>query len=242
MSDDERSIVDAGRGHLLAGPYSAAQPYSKERQTWSRQKGSRTGAVLTCKHCGAELYVVPSRMRSTIKPAYCSLQCVGKARKDPDTYAAQRRVFNLAAKGEHECRVCGSREHVHAHHAIPTAIGTPESRLDLRNLLPLCWHCHRYWHAGRPISRDVFTADEWVYLRSVELQGRDVAGYLDKHYPAGPVPDFHSVCVNGHEYEPINFYVDARGKRHCRLCERAAWYERTGRPEVANEIRAAQRG
>ena len=32
MSDDDRAIIDAGRGHLLTGPHSAAQPYSKETQ------------------------------------------------------------------------------------------------------------------------------------------------------------------------------------------------------------------
>lgn len=213
----------------------SGEPFPKP---WSRAKGARSGAELVCRQCGADFYAEPYRMRSTIKPVYCSLRCYGDANKKPDSYGAQRRVFNLDAKGERECRVCGSREHVHAHHAIPVAIGTEETRLDLRNLLPLCWRCHRYWHAGYPISRDVFTAEEWDYLRSVQLSGREVTAYLDKRYPAGPVADFASHCLNGHPYAPLSFYVDSRGKRRCRLCERAKWYERTGRPEIANEIRA----
>ena len=41
MSDDERAIVDAGRGHLLTGPHSAAQPYTKEMQLGGTPKRYR---------------------------------------------------------------------------------------------------------------------------------------------------------------------------------------------------------
>lgn len=191
-----------------------------------------------CKVCGADFYVEPYRLRSTIQPTYCSLRCFGKARASKaNAYTVRRRTFNLAAKGERHCRVCGSAEHVHAHHAIPVAIGTPESELDLRNLLPLCWHCHRYWHAGYPISRDVFTAEEWEYLSALTLEGREAAAYLDKHYPAGPVRDFATHCLRGHEYEPDNLWRDARGRPHCRVCSRAEWYARTGRADEAEAVR-----
>ena len=97
-------------------------------------------------------------------------------------YAGQKtkdveREFNLRKKGESKCRVCGSEDHLNAHHAVPRSI-SPAGRLDLRNCLPLCAACHTSWHRGRPISRDHFTDDEWAFLET--LIGPT---WLDKRYP-----------------------------------------------------------
>jgi hypothetical protein len=34
------------------------------------------------------------------------------------------------------------------------------------------------------ITRAVFTAEEWAYISSLQLTGRAIAGWLDRHYPA----------------------------------------------------------
>lgn len=95
------------------------------------------------------------------------------------------RAFNLALKGEDRCRVCGSHDNVQLHHAIPRSIGTKESRLDIRNGIPLCASHHVSWHRGtRCVPRESFSEDEWAYLLSVRLTGREVSAWLDDHYPS----------------------------------------------------------
>lgn len=86
-----------------------------------------------------------------------------------------------AAKGEFMCRRCGLGA-THLHHAIP------RSRLsagvdELLNGLPLCGHCHDFWHAGNPIERDVFRPHEWAWLAAHESMA-----WLDERYPE-PDPD-----------------------------------------------------
>lgn len=165
-------------------------------------------ASITCVVCGRSILVRPSELRRK----YCSRSCyrqkptkwtaqgrasvIAKNRdrqgaKNPN-YRGGHRVgdkmlnayFTVHTKGEHSCRNCGRTEgKIDAHHAIPRSIGTRQSRLDLRNLLPLCCSCHRRWHAGTPIPRSVFHSDEWAYIASLALTGRITAAYLDKHYP-----------------------------------------------------------
>lgn len=148
--------------------------------------------------------------------------------KNPNYKHGNRRAyktFTVVEKGETCCRVCGSTDRLAAHHAVPRSIGTEESRYDLRNCLPLCFSCHRLWHAGYPISRSVFTAEEWEYIANLPLIGREVLGYLDKHYPiSGPnliTRGFPTHCIHGHEWTPENTYiVQKTGARQCIECRR----------------------
>jgi len=93
------------------------------------------------------------------------------------------RNWNPTRKGEDRCRACGSRDYLSLHHIIPRSICPPEARTDLRNGVTLCSACHELWHAGVPMSRSLLAVEEWEYVSSLELTGREVAYYLDKHYP-----------------------------------------------------------
>lgn len=94
------------------------------------------------------------------------------------------RLFNLKRKGESACRVCGTTENVHMHHAIPKPKGTRESRLNILNGIPLCGSHHSKWHRGvRCVRREHFTDDEWSYLLSVPMLGRVTRSWLEDHYP-----------------------------------------------------------
>lgn len=95
------------------------------------------------------------------------------------------RGWNPAAKGETCCRVCGDTGALDLHHAVPRSICPPAAKRDLRNGIVLCDSCHTKWHRVTLIvEREFFTADEWAYISTLELTGRDIAGWLDKHYPA----------------------------------------------------------
>jgi len=93
------------------------------------------------------------------------------------------RAFTLALKGERVCRNCGSGEWLALHHSIPRSTYAA-GREELLNGIPLCAVCHRKWHAHTlTITRDVFTQEEWSWMSTQELTGRQVTDWLDRHYP-----------------------------------------------------------
>lgn len=96
-----------------------------------------------------------------------------------------RAIWNVREKGETCCRVCrGSHGGLHLHHVIPRSMHRG-SRMELRNGIVLCNACHTRWHARTlTIYRDVFTAEEWAYISSVELLGQNIEAWLDARYPS----------------------------------------------------------
>ena len=42
---------------------------------------------------------------------------------------------------EHDCCVCGSKEHIHAHHTTSRGAGGTKE-----HLVPVCWRCHQGIH------------------------------------------------------------------------------------------------
>lgn len=118
-------------------------------------------------------------------------------------------------KGEDRCRNCGSTEYPQLHHVIPRS-KHPGSRRELLNGITLCAPCHMGWHRNTlHISRDLFTADEWAYLTSVQLVGEDINAWLDRKYPAEAT---QLTCKNGHARTEENWYVAPGGHRQCRPC------------------------
>jgi hypothetical protein len=94
--------------------------------------------------------------------------------------------WRLSRKGETNCRNCGkpkSRQPLQLHHAVPRSKAR-HVKADLRNGIPLCLDCHSGWHRKTVvIYRDVFTADEWGFISSVQLTGELIGPWLDRHYP-----------------------------------------------------------
>lgn len=120
-----------------------------------------------------------------------SVRAVGQGRlgsKNPNYKHGRRaevwhRRFNLKLKGEDCCRNCGADYTLHLHHAIPRS-KSREARDKLLNGVPLCPKCHLGWHRKCVVLyRDIFTAEEWAYLSSVELVGERIEAWLDDHYP-----------------------------------------------------------
>lgn len=110
-------------------------------------------------------------------PNYKNGKFVGKKAGVP-------RSWGPKAKGESCCRTCGSRDHLQLHHAVPRSVCPPEAKTDMRNGITLCASCHVRWHRGSlTITRNVFSVDEWDYVSNMTLTGRDIGGWLDKHYP-----------------------------------------------------------
>lgn len=67
---------------------------------------------------------------------------------------------------------------------FPVPFARPRRGATFGNGITLCNRCHISWHrGGRVIPRALFTADEWAYLSSLTLTGRETAAWLDKHYP-----------------------------------------------------------
>ena len=67
------------------------------------------------------------------------IDCFGPVaeRDDPAVYEWRRAVLSR----DGECKQCGSREHLEAHHVIPWA-QCPELRTDIGNGVALCKKCH----------------------------------------------------------------------------------------------------
>lgn len=68
------------------------------------------------------------------------------------------------------------------------------------NIMPLCRRCHTLEH-GKTLSPKAIA------------KGRDVAAKLKRE---------KTHCRRGHPYSGENLYVDKRGKRHCKECNRIA--------------------
>lgn len=168
------------------------------------------GAQKVCQRegCEKEFYVRPSDLgrkfcsrecdvdvRRGVKRPELAAKTAGsrKGRANPNFRHGKRvgereisKVFNLRLKGETKCRCCPKPAH-DLHHAIPRSLGTPESKRNLLNGLPLCKPCHSRWHRRTlTIYRDVFTPEEWAYLLAVPMTGRVTEAWLDDRYPARP--------------------------------------------------------
>lgn len=197
----------------------------------------RRGETLTCARegCEATFYAKPTQIG---RRRFCSPECsrlvqkVERRGKGNPNYRHGRRVgerelskvWNLALKGEDACRWCSSKKDVQLHHAIPRSVGTRESRVNLLNGLPLCAACHQGWHRRwLVITRDVFKPEEWAYLCSVRLTGRETLAWLEDRYPAEMRV---ARCSRGHRLVPENIAVNGTGKRTCRVCRNAGQRER----------------
>jgi hypothetical protein len=170
----------------------------------------RKGKMVKCVTCGEEFWV---RASGIGRRKYCSVDCLNAnrpKRKDAehwkrvsDRFSRERRgannpaykngrsgnrarctAFSLKLKGEECCRVCGSRDQLHLHHAIPRSMYLA-GRDELLNGIPLCNSCHMSWHRrGKVVVyRDHFTDEEWAWLSAVELQGFNMTTWLDERYP-----------------------------------------------------------
>lgn len=183
----------------------------KRSQLKRRMRGGEMRICLA-DGCTSEFYASPSAIiRGQGK--FCSRSCAYRSRRPQtsDERAATRKImlakdrrgarnpnfkhgrktghnlrgWNPAAKGEECCRLCGDPNWLNLHHVVPRAICPPEARRDLRNGIVLCASCHNRYHKGSLVlTRDLFTAEEWAYISSLSLTGRDITGWLDKHYPA----------------------------------------------------------
>lgn len=164
---------------------------------------------MPCQNCGREFYTTPHRI-SKYNRLYCSHPCwrakysepedvrkrkaekfrkrIGK--KNPNFRHGKRveghiRGFTVKDKGETRCRHCGATEkRLDLHHSVPRRVCPPEAKRDLRNGIVLCTTCHMRWHRRTiTIYRDIFHPDEWDYISTLELTGRDITGWLDENYP-----------------------------------------------------------
>jgi len=79
-----------------------------------------------------------------------------------------RQIVRQSTNGR--CQKCGkyvTGSNSHPAHIIPKGKGASFLRFDLRNILHLCFHCHRWWH-NNPIDSAMFLKDKfydrWVYL------------------------------------------------------------------------------
>jgi len=155
-----------------------------------------------CEWCKEPFYAQPSHLQKGMG-RFCSWACLKKS-----GWAEQQRERNLdrdgeknpnykhgAKSGKHisgwsiavkggRCRSCGARG-TELHHAIPRS-KAPSKKIkrDLRNGLPLCNSCHRRWHLGHPIRREVFTPEEWEFLSNAVIPGEVTEEWLNKHYPS----------------------------------------------------------
>ena len=99
--------------------------------------------------------------------------------------------FNVAQKGEDQCRNCGAQPTgqgplgaLHLHHVIPRSM-CKATQTDLRNGIPLCRQCHIGWHERiLTIPRTVFTQEEWEFLITAPVFGQNVKAWLEDNYPA----------------------------------------------------------
>ena len=79
---------------------------------------------------------------------------------------------------EDRCRNCGSAGRLDLHHAVPRSLA-PEHRYNPLNCITLCRSCHMKHHAGMPLPRAIFTADEQRELEKIAPS----IGWLARRYP-----------------------------------------------------------
>jgi hypothetical protein len=193
-------------------PERPERKYCSRTCTHLAARGQRMrGRALNCAECGQPFYAKDSQLGRGRK--YCSRACYfARSRKSPEATAQQNaklsaarrgagnpmwkgrdtegsiyRVFNVRLKGETCCRACGATDVLHLHHAVPRSM-CKAARRELRNGITLCIRCHMGWHHRRVvIYRDLFTADEWAYISTLDLRGQRIEAWLDDRYPARPV-------------------------------------------------------
>lgn len=76
------------------------------------------------------------------------------------------------------CRNCGAEGSTDWHHAVHRSLSRI-GRDDPRNLVELCRRCHDAHHAGVPLSRSMFTPEEWAFIEEIAPS----TGWLSRHYP-----------------------------------------------------------
>lgn len=167
-------------------------------------KRRRRRAVVTCDGCGERFEDKQSEIDRRERH-FCSRECWRKhGRLSDEHYArigARYRItrmgrgnpaykhgkrtgdrisgWSVSKKGEDRCRNCGiGGVGLHLHHAVPRSLSRT-GRSDLRNGIPLCPSCHKKWHSGMPIDRNVFTATEWAFLEEIAPN----IGWLARRYP-----------------------------------------------------------
>jgi hypothetical protein len=153
-----------------------------------------------------------------------------------------RKRWGIHLKPSDWCRNCGTTGvRLHLHHVIPRSKGQA-AKYDLRNGLQLCGTCHAGWHRRRTIVyREIFTAEEWAFISTIELLGENIDVWLERRYPERPKDgtEITPTCMRGHELTPENILL-VQGKRRCRACAtlRDARYREQKRtaPKTLGEI------
>ncbi len=81
----------------------------------------------------------------------------------------------LVKERDGECKNCGKKENLHAHHIIPWKIN-PSKRFDLKNGLTLCHSCHKKVDGCKPSgwNKDRKLSQETRKKLSEALKGRKV--------------------------------------------------------------------
>lgn len=191
---------DCGEVRILASTHPTAigsgRCQSCAMKNYFRKRGTMARDV-DCRVCGKTFR---AKGRRAPMAKVCSTKCHGeylrlkmrgtrRADSNPNYRHGKdigRKNWNVAAKGDTHCRVCGATDRLHLHHTIPRS-KYRAGREELRNGIALCPTCHAKWHNNSlTIYRDVFTQDEWQWLTSVQLTGERIEAWLDKHYPARP--------------------------------------------------------
>lgn len=131
-------------------------------------------------------------------------------RNKPLTQKCDRTRWHISLKREDRCRNCGRPDggeggRLQLHHAIPRSMSRA-AKFDLRNGVPLCVACHMAWHRRAiVIYRDIFTAEEWAFISSVQLLGQNLDAWLDDRYPTRSEygPPICSECgwANKHRFD-----------------------------------------
>lgn len=113
---------------------------------------------------------------------------VGRPKRKRPTKANPERIAEIRAKKAQECRLCGTRKGVNAHHLIPRGMGgTIGGEWTESNVVGLCGHgnldgCHGLVERRDPASlyllRASLTDAEYSY---VEFKMGE--GWLERKYP-----------------------------------------------------------
>ncbi|HWT44719.1 MAG TPA: hypothetical protein VN085_02085 [Vicinamibacterales bacterium] len=116
---------------------------------------------------------------------------VGRPKRKRPTKASPERIAEIRAKKCRECRLCGTAEHVNAHHLIPRGMGgTIGGEWTESNIVGLCGHGNTDGCHGLVESRDRAA----LYLLRASLTDAEYSyvetkmgeGWLSRKYPALP--------------------------------------------------------